>query len=338
MLSDNGSKAGLRVLGAGDVQASLAGREEEVIAVVREAYLAHYRGQTSLPHSSFLRFPDAPRNRIIALPAYLGGNFEVAGVKWIASFPGNIERGMQRATASIILNDLTTGIPTALLEGGTISAQRTAASAALAAKVLHSEQRPEVVALVGAGRINGEILRFLRVVFPSLRRASIVDLERERAAQFAREHTDSSLEVNVIDSVESALAQTKLVSLATTAAEPHVVDEGSWGEGSTLLHVSLRDLAVPTISRSVNFADDIDHACRERTSLHLTELALGHREFVAGTLAGLLGSDSRSFVRDGRPVVFSPFGLGVLDLAVASLVVRRASERGFGVSVAAFSE
>jgi ornithine cyclodeaminase len=78
------------VLGAREVEGALHGREEEVIDAVRRAYEAQARGETSLPHSSFLRFPDSEEDRIISLPAYLGDGFRLAGLKWIASVPGNV--------------------------------------------------------------------------------------------------------------------------------------------------------------------------------------------------------------------------------------------------------
>src|SRR5438093_13189415 len=114
----------------------------ECIQIVREAYLAHADGQCVNPDSYFLQFPDKPDCRIIALPAYLGKHFDVAGLKWIASYPANIQRGFPRASAVLVLNSYETGYPFALLELSIISASPIPSSAATSAHWLSGPPRP----------------------------------------------------------------------------------------------------------------------------------------------------------------------------------------------------
>jgi len=325
------------ILGRSDVEHVLAGREHEVIEAVRRAYVAHALGRTVVPHSLFLRFPDDDRNRIIALPAHLDGERAVAGIKWISSFPGNTELGIERASAAIILNSLETGHPEALLEASVISARRTAASAALTAKVLAAGETERGVALVGCGTINLEILRFLRTSFPELAAATLFDLDPARAEAFAERvrATLPEVEVELAADLEHALSAHTLISFATTSGSPHTGLDACT-DGALVLHVSLRDLTVEAILAAVNVLDDVDHACRERTSLHLAEQAVGHRRFVHATIGDVLAAGG-AWRRDlERVTVFSPFGLGALDLAVAELVRRRAEEDGLGIRVGDF--
>jgi N-[(2S)-2-amino-2-carboxyethyl]-L-glutamate dehydrogenase len=331
-------EGGILLLTGRDVTELLDGREEEVMRGVGRAYEAHARGQTALPHSTFLRFPGAPRERIIALPAYLGDSFAVAGVKWIASFPGNVERGMERASAVIILNSTETGRPEAVIEGSVISARRTAASAALAARHIHTNAGETVFGLVGAGVINFEITRFLRAAFPGLKTCFVFDLDASRAAQFADRCRVAfgNLTVEVAAGVDELRARCPLVSLATTASRPHIDDISACPDGATILHVSLRDLSPSVILSCDNILDDIEHVCREQTSLHLTEQEVGRRDFMRCTLGDILCGRAAARDSSRRVAVFSPFGLGILDLAVAEVVRALAEESGAGAFIESF--
>ncbi|WP_405858809.1 2,3-diaminopropionate biosynthesis protein SbnB [Streptomyces sp. NBC_00090] len=319
-----------------DVQETLAGRETEIIELVADAYRLHDEGATALPHSTFLRFPEKShaRDRIIGLPAYGGGSSPVAGMKWIASFPGNVAAGMERASASITLNSLENGRPTAFLEGSVISAKRTAASAALAARVLTEQAPPTGVVLVGCGVINLEILRFLAAALPELREAVVHDMDPARAEAFTGTCAAEvpSVKVSAVADLAEALGSHPMVSFATTAGEPHT-DLSACAPGTTVLHISLRDLTVETVLGSVNIVDDADHAVRERTSLHLAELRTGNRDFVAASIGALLRGTATVDRDPGRPVVYSPFGLGVLDIALAEYVREQAARSGRGIAV-----
>ncbi|HEX8853497.1 MAG TPA: hypothetical protein VF754_08420, partial [Pyrinomonadaceae bacterium] len=157
------------ILRGGEVLSLLEGQERELIDIVGRAYQAHERGDSSLPHSTFLRFPESESDRIIALPAYLGQEFGVAGVKWVSSFPGNLARGMDRASAVVILNSAQTGRPEAIVEGSIISAKRTAASAALAAERLHASDDEGPTGIIGTGLINFEVVKSLLAARPAAR-------------------------------------------------------------------------------------------------------------------------------------------------------------------------
>jgi ornithine cyclodeaminase len=85
-----------------------------------------------------------------------------------------------------------------------------------------------------------------------------------------------------------------------------------------VLHVSLRDLAPEIVLASTNIVDDIAHCLQADTSPHLAEQLTGNRDFLHGTLDDVLAG--RVTVPADRPLVFSPFGLGVLDLAVGKYV------------------
>ena len=119
----------------------------------RLAYRLHSSGDAVNPDSSFLRYPDKPSARIIALPAHLGGAVQKSGIKWISSFPENRAGNLARASAVLILNDVTTGYPLACIEASLISATRTAASAALAAEHISSNSFEGTISVAGTGVI-----------------------------------------------------------------------------------------------------------------------------------------------------------------------------------------
>jgi 2,3-diaminopropionate biosynthesis protein SbnB len=330
------SEHSILILGAAEVEALTRDREHAIVEAVRRAYLAHGGGKSSLPHSTFLRFPGDAVNRIIALPAYLGDGFELAGMKWIASFPGNLERGLPRASAVMVLNSCESGLPTAILEGSLISAQRTAASAALAARELVAEP-PRELGLVGTGPVNRQVARFVRELLPSIERLVLFDRDRSRAEEAAHQLGGSlGLRAEVAADLEALLARCPLTCFATNAVEPHVNELSACRPGSTILHVSLRDLAPAAILACDNVVDDVDHVSRAGTSIHLAEQSCGHRRFVRATLAEVLAGSAPPRREPGGITVFSPFGLGILDLAVGQVVIEEARARGVGLRLEGF--
>ncbi|MFJ9082302.1 2,3-diaminopropionate biosynthesis protein SbnB [Streptomyces sp. NPDC102384] len=317
------------VISGEQVQQVLHGRESEIQELIEAVYGLHGQGGTMNPPSYFLRFPDRPSARIIALPASLGGPLRTDGIKWISSFPENTRSGLPRASAVLILNDPDTGYPYACLEGSLISATRTASSAALAAdRLSRGRARPRRVGFVGTGLIARHIHTHLTATGWEFDETGVYDLSADSTDGFRGylERSGTKGRITAHDSAEHLIRGSDLVVFATVAAKPHIHDV-SWFEHHPLvLHVSLRDLAPEILLDSANYVDDIEHCLKADTSPHLAEQLTGGRDFIDGTLDDV--STGRVVVPDDRTVVFSPFGLGVLDLAVGRYVHDELARRG----------
>ena len=299
------------------------------IRVVQEAYLAHADGQSVNPDSCFLRFPDKPDCRIIALPAYLGHQFDVAGLKWIASYPGNIQRGFPRASAVLVLNNYDTGYPFAILESSIISAARTAASAVLAAQWLNGQsRRVHSLGIVGTGFIARYVYDFLNDTDWTIDEVRLFDQSPVESEKFRQRacRADRHRTVTIATDVSQLIRACDLVLFATVAPTPHVDDVTLFDHNPVVLHISLRDLAPEILLASYNVVDDVEHVMKANTSPHLAEQQTGNRSFVTGTLADIM--TGRRSVNRSRPIIFSPFGMGILDLAVGKWVHDRAVAAG----------
>src|SRR3989454_6715380 len=301
----------------------------ECIQIVREAYLAHADGRSVNPDSYFLRFPGKPDSRIIALPAYLGNGFDVAGLKWIASYPANVQRGFPRASAVLVLNSYDTGYPFAILESSIISAARTAASAALAAYWLSGRSRQaHSLGIVGTGFIARYVYEFLVDTGWTIEEVRLHDrspLESEKFRNTAC-HLEQHRTVTVVPDVAQLLRASDLIVFTTVASAPHVADPALFEHNPVVLHISLRDLAPQILLASQNVVDDVEHVMKANTSPHLAEQQTGDRSFVTGTLTEIM--TGRRSVDRSRPIIFSPFGMGILDLAVGKWVYEQAVAAG----------
>jgi len=237
----------------------------QIVDLVAAAYRSHAAGQTVNPASLFLRFPDRPNARIIALPAHLGCPTPISGLKWIASYPDNVQDGRPRASAVMLLNDAATGY------------------AARLADHLAAEGWPQAT---------------------------------------------------IVASTDAAIRDSHLIVFATTAPRPHIHDRSLFRHAPLVLHISLRDLAPEILLEADNIVDDIDHCLTAETSPHLAERLVGHRRFITGTLADVL--DGRVRPDRQRATIFSPFGLGILDLAVGHYVYEKAVSCKSAISIENF--
>lgn len=324
----------LSVIGAGSIDRVLKRDYGHIKDIVRDTYVAFGSGKANNPHSSFLTFEDmdpSSRNRIIALPAYIHGKASVAGLKWIASFPGNHVKNMARASAVLLLNDMQTGFPFACMEGSLISASRTAASAVLGAELLlDGKCSARRIGYVGAGLIASTIMDFFSALDWKFSAVRVYDTDTAKAAKMKeRAELRHGVAAETSASAENLVKECDLIVLATTASAPYLSDPTIFSHSPRVLNISLRDLGPEVILSSDNIVDDTDHCLRAGTSPHLAEMQSGSRAFVKGNIYDCLPGGQGNWRPDpARTAIFSPFGMGILDLAVGLHVYQESMKEG----------
>ena len=160
-------------------------------------------------------------------------------------------------------------------------------------------------------------------------------MEHTEAEHFSKWLRDQcNLSAQIQDCLGDATSDSSLILFTTTAPDPYLADKELFAQSPTILHLSLRDICVNVILASQNIVDDVDHCLKANTSLHLTEIAMGNRDFVSGSLVDVL--EKRFKLDHQRPRIFSPFGLGVLDVAVGNFVLEAAKSSGEAIELPEF--
>lgn len=298
---------------------------EMALAAVTEALACHARSEVIQPLKPYLRPKgregERHGGRFIAMPALVGGSVQSVGLKWISGFPANIERGLPRASGLIVLNDLETGVPIAVMDCATVSARRTAAVASLCFDLLGPREQRRL-AIIGAGPINTEVVRSLASRSREIATVDVFDPRQDRAEALARLTNQVGLRAVTCTSAEACVRNANVIITATTGAKDYIRRE--W-LGATWLIVALSlDDFKPEVLLGADkvLCDDFDQCAREEKLLHRL---VRNNEFGKDRLYAELGEVviGRRPGREGRETIYvNPMGIAAEDIATAAAVYR----------------
>ncbi len=314
-----------------------------MVDVIERAFRVKAAGQVRMPPKVMITWADEPgteekHGRIMAMPAYVGGEFDVAGLKWIPSVPSNPERhGLPRANALVLLTDPATGLPLAVMDGTVVSAMRTGAVTGVAVRHL-ADPGAEVACLLGAGVLAHTQLEALRTVLPRLREVRVYDPAAERCERFcARARAATGLDVRPADSAEAAVRGAAVVVPATMAVDPTFA--AAWVDpGATVVLVSSLDapLALHAVT-DLLVVDDWEHESTHpgRYAERLVAAGLVPADGAgACELADVVTGRHPGRTDAAQRIVVTPVGLAMDDVAAAWLVLQGARSRGLGTALA----
>ena len=327
----------LRYLSADDVRAAMPGVEQRLelartalVALVEDAELppklgVHPRAESSLSH---------------AMPALLrgrdsSGSDDLLGIKWVTGFPANRSRGIDAIHATVILSDATTGIPLAIMNGGPITAERTAAVSGVALREWWPSDtaRPAPrVALVGAGVQGASHVEVLALVAPgaALTIADSVPESAERLTATARAGGHFASVESTADVVAAISGADVVLTMVSFGPQRQAVPATAFERAALVVAVDY-DMSVP--AQVVNGArfflvDDIAQFETTRSETVFTGYPRPDRS-IGEALVGRVPAP-----RAHGPVVVNHLGVGLADVVFADAIYRRATELGLGNELA----
>ena len=310
-----------------DVEA-VAPSMREIIELLTVAFREKGQGRTQMPPKMDIH----PRENcfIHSMPALVPA-LGAAGLKWISGYPTNKERDLPYITGLLILNDPDTGVPVAVMDASWITAERTGAATALAARHL-ARRASAVMAILGCGVQGRSNLRALLCVLPELRRVRAYDIHPETTAAYIAEMSRAlpALEFQAAGSPREAVSGADvIVTAGPILREPRPVLEWAWLKpGAFLCPLDYGSYVKPEVFRKADkfLTDDAAQILDPRSVCYFPEMPPLHGD-LGEVVAGLKPGRER----DAETIVCANLGLAIDDVSVGIEVLRRARDAGRGV-------
>jgi ornithine cyclodeaminase/alanine dehydrogenase len=297
-----------------------------IVAVVEQAFGEKGAGRVEMPPKPGIH-PGGSDNFIHAMPAYIPA-MKSAGLKWVSGFPGNFERGLPYITGLLILNDPETGLPISVMDCVWITAMRTGAATAVAARYL---ARPEssVLGILGCGVQGRSNLEALQVLFP-IKQVMAYDIDTDAAQCYAGEIANRfGIEVIIVDTPRGAVTGCDIVvTSGPILKKPHCTIQPGWlDEGAFASLVDFDSYWHPkAMYETAKFCTDDVPQLRHYQEVgyfqDIPSIYADLGELVSGQKPGRETPDERTMTAN--------LGLAMDDMAVAPLIYQRAVEKGIG--------
>jgi ornithine cyclodeaminase/alanine dehydrogenase len=298
----------------------------EIIAALETAFRAKGEGRTEMPPKPGVH-PGGGDNFIHAMPAYIQ-DLKSAGVKWVSGYPENYKRGLPYITGLLIYNDVENGLPLAVMDCVWITAKRTGAASAVAARRL---ARPEsaVMGMLGCGVQGQSHAEAFTETFP-LKKILAYDKDPESARRYAAAMTRQlKVEVVAVKTPREAVSGCDIVATAGPILKvPHATIQAGWlDEGAFASLVDYDSYwSREALAQAAKFCtDDIPQLKLYQSMGYFQNIPPIHAdlgELVTGKKKGRENPRERTMTAN--------LGLAIDDMAVAPLIFARAKEKGIG--------
>lgn len=285
----------------------------------------------SQPIKPYLKFKD-PNDRIIAMPAYVGGDISATGIKWIASFPKNIKDGIPRAHSVTVLNDVNTGEPLCILNTALISGIRTASVSGLMIRHFQAARELDdiIIGIIGFGPIGQLHYKMVtELLNEKIKKIYIFDLAGISSEKIPTEWLGKT---EICSSWEEVYCNSDIFITCTVSEKRYINKEPK--KSALLLNVSLRDFepSIMDYTQSI-IVDDWEEVCRANTDIEVMHKERNlNKEDTKSVVDVVLHKAIEKFP-DNQAIMFHPMGMAIFDITIAKLYFEMAKKHNIGLNL-----
>ena len=309
---------------------------EKTIKIIEETLIAHSERKTKLPSKSILSLEDRYKGRLIAMPAYVELNSGAScGLKWVSSYAKNNTLNLPAVTALIVLNSPQTGIPYSIMDGTLITANRTGAASAVAAKYLFGKNSMATLTIVGASVQGYYQLIALKEVL-NFKKIFVFDINKDASQKFRERILGKINGVDIIisDNCKKAVKDSDVIVTSTRALEPFL--EGNWCYNAKLV-ISIGAVAevrysfIQLCSKIiVDSIDSVSHLGSLKPYIETGKLSVSD---IYAEIGDVVSGKKPIDKSEKGTIFFVPMGMGIEDVSLANFIYKKALGLNIGTLI-----
>lgn len=318
-----------------DVAAIFKGNADAIYGIIEDSFKKYLADDIIMPDKISQIFDEASQNRINCMPATLIDE-KICGMKWVSVFPSNAPKGVQNVTGIMLLSELETGFPIAVIDGTLSTKMRTAAVGCTAAKYL-APSKVETIGIIGAGEEARMHFTLLKHMFPTIKECRVSSLNTEIEQGFIDKFKDIVPDVKFVTCNNDSHLCASGADIIVTAisGQSPVLKATDITKGGLYIHVGGWEDEYGVAQKANKIVCDewevVKH--RSQTLCRMYKAGLLKDEDIHANLSELIAGTKVGRENDDEFIYFNSVGLSYIDINFANYIYEEAKKRGLGQNV-----
>lgn len=322
----------IRIISQEDVAEIFRGNADVIFGIIVDSFQKYLKGDIIMPDKISQIFDKQTQNRINCMPATLIDE-KICGMKWVSVFPSNAPKGVQNVTGVMLISELETGFPIAVIDGTLSTKMRTAAVGCTAAKYL-APSKVETIGIIGAGEEARMHFTLLKHLFPTIKECRVSSLNNEIEQGFIDKFKDIVPDVKFVtcNNDDYVCASGADIVVTAISAQSPVLKAKDITKGGLYIHVGGWEDEYAVVQKANKIVCDewevVKH--RSQTICRMYNEGLIKDEDIYANLSELIAGTKKGRDNDDEFIYFNSVGLSYIDVNFAYYIYNEAKKRGLG--------